>query len=133
MYILFIFLSILVHRVFWEKAPVVLSSDSTKTSWLRRVLVAKYQITCFHIKTLNFNYKDWDIMYNIDFAIYSSKCLLRFIYFCLLLNYKNILAFYQVKKTNKMVCLEVGIIPQTNFHIKPVSPTPSSSFLYFNF
>ena len=69
MYILFIFLSILVHRVFWEKAPVVLSSDSTKTSWLRGVQVAKYQITCFHIKTLNFNYKDWDIMYNIDFAM----------------------------------------------------------------
>ena len=54
----------------------------------------KCQITCFHIKTLHFICKERGIciiLYNIEFSIQSSKCLLFFLYFCLLLNYRTTL------------------------------------------
>jgi hypothetical protein len=58
-------------------------------------------------KTLNFKYQEW------DFTIHSSKRpLTSILYFCLLLNYKNTVAFYQQSSqdTNKMYTLnfEVG-------------------------
>ena len=79
--------------------------------------VAKYQITC--LKML-LKYQEW------DFTIHSLKCpLTSILYFCLLLNYKSTVAFYQQssQETNKSYTLkfEVGILSQTYFRIKPVS------------
>ena len=70
---------------------------------------------------LHFKYQEW------DFTIYSSKRpLTSILYLCLLLNYKNTVAFYKQssQEANKMYTLnfEVGYSQsQTYFHIKLVS------------
>ena len=86
---------ILVPRVFWERHGW--SRDSTKINCPRGSgKVSNYMLPQ---NTLNFKYQEW------DFTIYSSKRrLTSILYLCLLLNYKNTVAFYQQssQETNKM-------------------------------
>jgi hypothetical protein len=107
---------ILVPRIFLGKT-LVLSGHVTLQKLIAQGGVAKYQITC--LKML-LKYQEW------DFTIHSLKCpLTSILYFCLLLNYKSTVAFYQQssQETNKSYTLkfEVGILSQTYFRIKPVS------------
>jgi hypothetical protein len=95
------------------------SRDSTKIKCPRGSgKVSNYMLPQ---KMLNFKYQEW------DFTIYSSKRpLTSILYLCLLLNYKNTVAFYKQssQETNKMYTLnfEVGYSQsQTYFHIKLVS------------
>ena len=73
------------------------SRDSTKINCPRGSgKVSNYMLPQ---NTLNFKYQEW------DFTIYSSKRrLTSILYLCLLLKYKNTVAFYQQssQETNKM-------------------------------
>jgi hypothetical protein len=104
-----IFLSIVLNithprsQGFSGKDPgIVWSRDSTKINCPRGSgKVSNYMLPQI---TLNFKYQEW------DFTIHSSKLPLTYIlYFCLLLYYKNTVAFYQPssKETNKIVYFKV--------------------------
>jgi hypothetical protein len=70
-----------------KDSGIVWSRDCTKINCLRGSdKVSNYILPQ---KTLNFNHMEW------DFSIHSSKRPLTFIYFCLLLTYRNTIAFYQ--------------------------------------
>jgi hypothetical protein len=68
------------------------SRDFTKIDWLRGE--GRVSNCIFPQKTLHFNHKEWiqsewSELYFVIFAIHGSKCLLIFVFFCLLLfNYK---------------------------------------------
>jgi hypothetical protein len=65
------------------------SRDFTKIDWLRGR--AEYQISCFHNKrytSITRSGSEWSELYFVIFAIHGSKCLLIFVFFCLLFNYK---------------------------------------------
>jgi hypothetical protein len=105
------------------------SRDSTKINCPRGSgKVSNYMLP--H-KTLNFIYQEW------DFTIHSSKRpLTSILYLCLLLNYKNTVAFYQQssQETNKTYTsnFEVGYSgSQTYFHIKLVSRQSFFTFICF--
>jgi hypothetical protein len=94
------FVIILVPRVFLGKT-LVLSGHVTLQKLIAQGGVAKYDYT------VNFKYQEW------DFTMHSSKRpLTSILYFCLLLNYKSTVAFYQQssQETNKSHTLkfEVG-------------------------
>jgi hypothetical protein len=94
------------------------SRDSTKINCPRGSgKVSNYMLPQ---NTLNFKlYQEW------DFTIYSSKRqLTSILYLCMLLNYKNTVAFYQQssQETNKTYWyFEVGYSLETYIHIKLVS------------
>ena len=79
--------------------------------------------------TVNFKYQEW------DFTIHRSKrSLTSILYFCLLLNYKSTVAFYQQssQETNKSYTLkfEVGYSLTNIFSYQTGQ---SSTFEYFRF
>ena len=107
------------HRtqgLFGKDPGIVWSRDSTKINCPRGSgKVSNYMLENV---TVNFKYQEW------DFTIHRSKrSLTSILYFCLLLNYKSTVAFYQQssQETNKSYSLKLGILSQTYFHIKPVS------------
>ena len=102
--------------LFGKDPGIVWSRDSTKINCPRGSgKVSNYMLENV---TVNFKYQEW------DFTIHRSKrSLTSILYFCLLLNYKSTVAFYQQssQETNKSYSLKLGILSQTYFHIKPVS------------
>ena len=134
---------------------LVLSGHVTLQKLIAQGGVAKYQITCqsrtqsmpvqhltceraysgYEIDymlenvTVNFKYQEW------DFTIHRSKRpLTSILYFCLLLNYKSTVAFYQQssQETNKSYTLkfEVGYSLTNIFSYQTGQ---SSTFVYFRF
>jgi hypothetical protein len=98
---------ILVPRIFLGKT-LVLSGHVTLQKLIAQGGVAKYQITCLKNVTVNFKYQEW------DFTIHRSKrSLTSILYFCLLLNYKSTVAFYQQssQQTNKSYALKLDYSP----------------------
>ena len=118
----------LVPRVFLGKT-LVLSGHVTLQKLIAQGGVAKYQITMLENVTVNFKYQEW------DFTIHRSKrSLTSILYFCLLLNYKSTVAFYQQssQETNKSYTLkfEVGYSLTNIFSYQTGQ---SSTFVYFRF
>ena len=81
------------------------SRDFTKIDWLRGE--GEYQIACFHKKRYTSitrsGQSDLNYISSI-FAIHGSKCLLIFVFFCLLFNYK--LKHFKILSTVKSTKLE---------------------------
>ena len=111
---------------FWERPWFVWSRDSTKINCPRSGKVSNYMLENV---TVNFKYQEW------DFTIHRSKrSLTSILYFCLLLNYKSTVAFYQQssQETNKSYTLkfEVGYSLTNIFSYQTGQ---SSTFVYFRF
>ena len=120
-------LNTLQARVIGKDPGIVWSRDSTKINCPRGCgKVSNYMLENV---TVNFKYQEW------DFTIHSSKRpLTSILYFCLLLNYKRTVAFYQQssQETNKSYTLkfEVGYSLSNIFSYQTgQSPT----FVYFRF
>ena len=112
---------------FWKDPGIVWSRDSTKINCPRGSgKVSNYMLENV---TVNFKYQE------LDFTIHRSKRpLTSILYFCLLLNYKSTVAFYQQssQETNKSYTLkfEVGCSLTNIFSYQTGQ---SSTFVYFRF
>ena len=113
--------------LFGKDPGIVWSRDSTKINCPRGSgKVSNYMLENV---TVNFKYQEW------DFTIHRSKrSLTSILYFCLLLNYKSTVAFYQQssQETNKSYTLkfEVGYSLTNIFSYQTGQ---SSTFVYFRF
>ena len=113
--------------LFGKDPGIVWSRDSTKINCPRGSgKVSNYMLENV---TVNFKYQEW------DFTIHRSKRpLTSILYFCLLLNYKSTVAFYQQssQETNKSYTLkfEVGYSLTNIFSYQTGQ---SSTFVYFRF
>ena len=113
--------------LFGKDPGIVWSRDSTKINCPRGSgKVSNYMLENV---TVNFKYQEW------NFTIHRSKrSLTSILYFCLLLNYKSTVAFYQQssQETNKSYTLkfEVGYSLTNIFSYQTGQ---SSTFVYFRF
>ena len=116
--------------LFGKDPGIVWSRDSTKINCARESgKVSNYMLENV---TVNFKYQEW------DFTIHRSKrSLTSILYFCLLLNYKSTVAFYQQssQETNKSYTLkfEVGLLGYSLTNIFSYQTGQSSTFVYFRF
>ena len=113
--------------LFGKDPGIVWSRDSTKINCPRgSVKVSNYMLENV---TVNFKYQEWDFMIHR-----SKRSLTSILYFCLLLNYKSTVAFYQQssQETNKSYTLkfEVGYSLTNIFSYQTGQ---SSTFVYFRF
>ena len=113
--------------LFGKDPGIVWSRDSTKINCPRGSgKVSNYMLENV---TVNFKYQEW------DFTIHSLKrALTSILYFCLLLNYKSTVAFYQQssQETNKSYTLKFEVEYSLS-NIFSYQTGQSSTIVYFRF